>query len=55
MNQISQGKQREAKNSTPKVEVMTKAMLKPKMHPRKHVKGLAEVRKNDHHETSGTK
>jgi hypothetical protein len=55
MNQISQGNQRKAKNGTPKIEVMTKAVLKPKMHPRKQVKGFAEVRKNDHHETSGAK
>jgi hypothetical protein len=29
MKQISQGKQREAKNGTPEVEVMTNAMLIP--------------------------
>jgi len=55
MNQISHGKQREAKNSTPKVDVITEAVFKPKMRPRKQVKGFAEVRKNDHHETAGTK
>jgi hypothetical protein len=55
LKQIAHGKQRETKNSTPEVQVMADAMLKPPMHPRKQVNGFAEVRKNDHHKTSGTK
>ncbi len=52
MKQISYGKQRETKNSTPEIQVMTKAMLEPPMHPRKQVECFADVSKNDHHQTS---
>ena len=52
MKQISYGKQRETKNGAPEIEVMTHTMLKPPMHPRKEVKGLAEMSKNDQHQAS---
>ena len=52
MKQISQGKQRETKNGTPEIEVVTNAMLKPPMHPRKQVKGFGDMGKNDQHQTS---
>jgi len=52
MKQISYGKQRETKNSTPEIQVMTKAMLEPPMHPRKKVKCFRDVSKNDHDQTS---
>jgi hypothetical protein len=55
MKQISYGKQRETKNGTPEIEVMADAMFKPPLHPRKQVKCLADMGKNDHHETSGAK
>jgi len=51
MKQISQGKQREAKNGTPEVEVMTNAMLIPPMHPRKQMKGFTDMGKDDHRQT----
>jgi hypothetical protein len=37
MQQISYGKQRETKDSTPEIEIMTNAMLQPPMHPGKQV------------------
>jgi len=40
MTQISYGKQREAENRTPEIEIMTNAILGPPMHPRKQVKGF---------------
>jgi len=52
MKQISYGKQRETKNSTPEIQVMTKAMLEPPMHPRKQVECFADESKYDHHQTS---
>ena len=55
MNQISDGKQRKTKNSTPEIEVMTDAMLKPPVHPRKQVKCFADMSKNDHHQTTRAK
>jgi hypothetical protein len=42
MQQISYGKQRETENSAPEVEVVTNAILKPPIHPRKQVKGFGE-------------
>jgi len=51
MKQISYGKQRETKNSTPEIEVMTNAMLGAPMHPGKQVKCFANMSKDDHHET----
>ncbi|OLC71012.1 MAG: hypothetical protein AUH87_03520 [Deltaproteobacteria bacterium 13_1_40CM_4_54_4] len=52
MKQIPYGKQCETKNSTPEIDVMTNATLKPPMHPRKKVKCFRDVSKNDHHQTS---
>jgi hypothetical protein len=52
--QISYGKQRETDNSTPEIEIMTRAMLVPPTHPRKQVKCLTHMSKGDHHETSCT-
>jgi len=49
LKQISYGKQGKTKNSTPEIEGMTHAMLEPPLHPRKQVKGFADMRKNDHH------
>src|SRR6266568_5830127 len=54
MQQISYGKQGEAKNSTPKVEVVTHTMLRPPLHPRTQMKCFAEMGENDHHQTSCT-
>ena len=51
MKQISYGKQRETKNGTPGIDVMTNAMLKPPMHPRKQVKCLSDMSKNNQHQT----
>ncbi len=51
MKQISYGKQRETKNGTPEIEVMTNAMLKSPMHPRKQVKCFGDMGKNDQHQT----
>jgi hypothetical protein len=47
VEQISDGKQRETEDSTPKIEVMTSAMLKPPVHPREQVKRFADVSEND--------
>jgi hypothetical protein len=52
MKQISYGEQRETKNSTPQIEIMTNAMLVAPMHPRKQLKCFAEMSKDDHHQTS---
>ncbi len=54
IKQISYGKQGEAKNSTPKIEVVTHTMLRAPLHPRKQMKRLAEMSENDHHQTSCT-
>jgi hypothetical protein len=43
MKQISKRKQREPKNSTPQVEVVSDAMFRAPMHPREQVKGFADV------------
>jgi hypothetical protein len=42
MKQISYGKQRETKNSTPQIEVVTDAMLRTPMHPRKQMECFAD-------------
>jgi hypothetical protein len=52
MKQISYGKQSDAKNSAPKIQVMTRAMLEPPMHPRKQMKGFGDVGKDDYYQTS---
>jgi hypothetical protein len=51
MKQIPYGKQRETKNGTPEIEVMTNAILKAPMHPRKHVKCFRDMSKNNQHQT----
>jgi hypothetical protein len=51
MKQISLGKQRHTKNSTPEIEVMSNAMLPSPMHPRKQAECFAGMSKDDHHET----
>jgi len=48
MTQISHGRQREAENSTPEIEIMTNAILGPPMRPRKQVKGFEHMSKNNH-------
>lgn len=55
MKQISYGKQRETKNGTPQIEVVTDAMLIAPIHPGKQVKGFADMSKDDHDETSCAK
>jgi hypothetical protein len=52
MKQISYGKQGEAQNGTPQIEVMTNAMLVAPMHPGKQLECFAEMSKDDHHQTS---
>jgi hypothetical protein len=52
MKQIARRKQRETKTGTRYIEVVTSAMLKPPMHPRKQVKCFGEMSKNDYHEAS---
>ena len=47
MKQISQRKQCEAKNGTPKIEVMTNAMLIAPMHPRKQMEGFTDMGEDD--------
>ena len=52
MKQVTYGKQREAKNSTPEVKVVADAMLRAPLHPKKQMKRFAEMGENDHHQTS---
>jgi hypothetical protein len=52
MMQISYGKQSDAKNNAPKIQVMTRAMLEPPMHPRKQMKCFGDVSKDDYFQTS---
>ena len=52
MGKISDGKQRETKKSTPEIYVMANALWAPPLHPRKQVKCLEDMRKDDHHQTS---
>jgi hypothetical protein len=52
LKQISCGKQGETNNSTPEIEIMTNAVLKPPMHPRKQVKGFEDMSQDNHHQTS---
>src|SRR5260370_30254463 len=52
VKQVPNGKQGEAKNSAPEVEVVTDAMLRAPVHPRKQVKRFAEMGENDQHQTS---
>ena len=52
VTQKSYGKQRETKNSTPEIEVMTNAIRETPMHPRKQIQCFGDVGKNDQHQTS---
>jgi hypothetical protein len=54
MEQVSYWKRRETKDSTPKIEVMTNAMLEAPMHPGKQVKCLGQMTEHDNHQTSCT-
>jgi hypothetical protein len=54
MEKISDGKQCEAKDSTPEIEIMTEAVLQPPVHPRKKVKCFAEMTDHDYRQTSST-
>jgi hypothetical protein len=52
MEKISDGKQRETKNSTPEIDVVANALWEPPSHPRKQVECLGDMHKDDHHQTS---
>ena len=52
MKQISYWKQRETKNSTPEIEVMTNAVWATPIHRREQVKCFGEMSEHDYHETS---
>src|SRR5258708_39334371 len=52
MKQISHGKQGETKNSTPKVYVVTDAVLLSPVHPRKQVKCFGDMSQNHYDQTS---
>ena len=52
VEQISDRKQRKTKNSTPQIEVMTKAIFESPLHRRKQVKRFEDVSQDDHYETS---
>jgi len=51
MKQISHGKQRETQNTTPEIHVMTNAMLESPVHPRKQVKCLGNMTKDNYDQT----
>ena len=53
LEQVPRWEQRETQDRTRKIKVVTDAVLLSPMHPRKDVKCLADMSKNDHHETSG--
>jgi len=55
VKEISDGKQCDAKNCTPQIEVMTHAVLMSPAHPSQPTKRLANMCKDDHHETSSAK
>jgi len=52
MKQVPNRKQRETKNSTPEVEVVTDAMTRCPLHPRKQMEFFEDMRKDDHDQTS---
>src|SRR5439155_17278985 len=54
VKQIAEGKRCEPENSTPEIEVMTRAKFESPLHRRKQMKRLADMSKNDDHQTSGT-
>jgi hypothetical protein len=51
MKQISRRKERETQNTTPEIQVVTRAMLEPPAHPWKQVKRFANVTKSDNQQT----
>ncbi len=52
VEQISYGKQREAENGTPQIQVMTDTVLEAPMHPRKQEKCFGDMSKNDHQQAA---
>ena len=48
------GKQRQTKNSTPEIKVMSSAIGKAPLHPGKQIKCFRDVSKNDYHQPSCT-
>ncbi len=52
MKQISYGKQRETKNSTPEIEVMINAAWADPNSSKEQVKCFGEMSEHDYHETS---
>ena len=54
VTQISYGKQRETKNSTPEIKVMSSAIGKAPLHPGKQIKCFRDMSKNDYHQPSCT-
>jgi len=52
MKQVPNRKQRETKNSTSEVEVVTDAMIRSPLHPRKQMECFENMRKDDHDQTS---
>src|SRR6266566_5683023 len=52
MKQVPNRKQRETKNSTSEVEVVTDAMIRSPLHPRKQMECFEDMRKDDHDQTS---
>ena len=52
MKQVPNRKQCQTENSTPEIEVVTDAMPRAPLHPRKQMKCFAEMSKNNHHQTS---
>jgi hypothetical protein len=48
LQQIANRKQRQTKNSTRQIEIMTNASFKPPMHPRQQMKCFEYVGKNDY-------
>lgn len=47
LKQVAYGKLREAKNRAPQIEVMPHTAFKSPLHPRKQMKGLADMSEND--------
>jgi len=52
IKQVPNGKQCQTENSTPEIEVVTDAMFRAPMHPRKQMKCFAEMREDYHYQTS---
>jgi hypothetical protein len=52
MKQIAYRKQAETENSTPQIDEVADAVLKPPMHPRKQAECFGDMSKNDEHQKS---